>query len=148
MPASNAANATRPNFVFALAHDWGWGDTGAYAKLVSGGDKPPHTPALDTMASEGTMFTRFHTLASVCSPSRASWLTGSWPLASKLSYLWLCTKEENAKYGQYTRRETNHLLAASPASRGCWPPRLNAAGPTTSTRAFPSSLGTCMTSGT
>ena len=49
------------NLAFVLADDWGWGDAGAYAKLVNGGDKPPVTPHLDRMASEGTMFTRFHT---------------------------------------------------------------------------------------
>ena len=83
---ATAMAAAKPNLAFVLADDWGWGDAGAYAKLVNGGDKPPVTPHLDRMASEGTMFTRFHTLASVCSPSRTSWLTGSWPLASRLAY--------------------------------------------------------------
>ena len=46
------------------------------------------------------MFTRFHTLASVCSPSRTSWLTGSWPLASRLAYIWQCDHDANAAIGQ------------------------------------------------
>ena len=79
---------------------WGWGDVGTYASAVNGGDKPPKTPELDRMAREGSQFTRFHTLASVCSPSRQSWLTGSWPLAANLSYIYLCDASQNAKYGQ------------------------------------------------
>ena len=100
MWAATAMAAAKPNLAFVLADDWGWGDAGAYAKLVNGGDKPPVTPHLDRMASEGTMFTRFHTLASVCSPSRTSWLTGSWPLASRLAYIWQCDHDANAAIGQ------------------------------------------------
>ena len=100
MWAATAMAAPKPNLAFVLADDWGWGDAGAYAKLVNGGDKPPVTPHLDRMASEGTMFTRFHTLASVCSPSRTSWLTGSWPLASRLAYIWQCDHDANAAIGQ------------------------------------------------
>ena len=72
------ANSQRPNFVMLLADDWGWGDVGAFASLVNNGDKMPVTPSLDQLAAEGTIFTRFHTMASVCSPSRASWLTGQY----------------------------------------------------------------------
>eukprot|EP00037_Helgoeca_nana_P014910 m.140010 g.140010 ORF g.140010 m.140010 type:complete len:516 (+) comp22773_c0_seq2:134-1681(+) len=90
----------KPNFVFLLTDDWGWGDVGAYAKLVNSGDKPPLTPHLDRLATEGTIYTKFHTLASVCSPSRASWLVGSWPLAVKSPYIFSCTNAANAQIGQ------------------------------------------------
>eukprot|EP00039_Didymoeca_costata_P002180 m.58057 g.58057 ORF g.58057 m.58057 type:complete len:510 (-) comp11152_c0_seq2:40-1569(-) len=93
-------SVAKPNVVFLLADDWGIGDVGAYAKMVNGGDKPPVTPNLDQLASEGTMFTRFHTLASVCSPSRASWLTGSWPLAVKSPYIFSCNHDANVAKGQ------------------------------------------------
>eukprot|EP00051_Salpingoeca_urceolata_P017525 m.239577 g.239577 ORF g.239577 m.239577 type:complete len:545 (+) comp18979_c0_seq4:46-1680(+) len=98
--AAAVAHGKKPNAIFLLADDWGWGDTGAYASMVNGGDKPPLTPNLDKMATEGTMFTRFHTLASVCSPSRASWLTGSWPLSVRSPYIFSCSPEANAKKGQ------------------------------------------------
>ena len=64
---TNCSPAPRPR-----QDDWGWGDVGSLARLVNSGDKKPVTPALDRVAAEGTVFTRFHTLASVCSPSRAS----------------------------------------------------------------------------
>lgn len=68
--------------------------------MVNSGDKPPLTPNFDRMATEGTIFTRFHTLASVCSPSRASWLTGSWPLAVKSPYIFSCNHDINVANGQ------------------------------------------------
>ena len=67
---------------------------------MNSGDKPPLTPNLDRLATEGTLYTKFHTLASVCSPSRASWLTGSWPLAVNSPYIFSCVHDSNAKIGQ------------------------------------------------
>ena len=66
-------NASRPNFVFVFADDWGWGDLGCYGH--------PHirTPNLDRLASQGTLFTQFYVCSGVCSPSRAAALTGLFP---------------------------------------------------------------------
>ena len=63
----------RPNFVFIFADDWGWGDLGCYGH--------PHvrTPHLDSLASEGVLFTQFYVCSGVCSPSRAAVLTGQFP---------------------------------------------------------------------
>jgi N-acetylgalactosamine-6-sulfatase len=67
------ARAERPNFVFAFADDWGWGDLGCYGH--------PHvqTPHLDALASQGVLFSQFYVCSGVCSPSRAAVMTGQFP---------------------------------------------------------------------
>src|SRR5512146_2774978 len=64
------AAARLPNFVVILADDLGYGDLGCY------GAEKIATPRLDKMAAEGVRLTDFHVTASICSPSRASLLTG------------------------------------------------------------------------
>ena len=59
----------QPNVVTLLVDDLGYRDIGCY-----GG--PVNTPVLDTLAAEGVRFTDFHSGAPVCSPSRATFLTG------------------------------------------------------------------------
>ena len=59
-----------PNIVFIFADDWGWGDLGCY------GNRRIKTPNIDRLAHEGTLFKQFYAAAAVCSPSRASCLTG------------------------------------------------------------------------
>lgn len=66
---SAAQAATRPNVVVLLSDDLGWKDIGCY-----GG--PVKTPALDGLAAKGTRFTQFYSGCAVCSPSRATLLTG------------------------------------------------------------------------
>lgn len=63
------AKAKQPNVVMLLSDDLGWKDIGCY-----GG--PVKTPVLDKLAAEGVRFTDFHSGAPVCSPSRATFLTG------------------------------------------------------------------------
>lgn len=65
--------AERPNIIFILADDMGWGDLGCY------GHPGIRTPHIDTLAGEGTLFTQFYVSSPVCSPSRASFLTGRYP---------------------------------------------------------------------
>ena len=59
----------RPNVVVILADDLGYGDTTVFDGWVK-------TPQLERMACEGLTFTDFHTNSSVCSPTRAAFLTG------------------------------------------------------------------------
>lgn len=65
-----AAPSPRPNIVLVMADDMGWGQTGYYKHLIL------KTPHLDAMAANGLRFDRFYAGAPVCSPTRASVLTG------------------------------------------------------------------------
>jgi len=73
--ASGAADAARtepvrPNIVFILADDLGYGDLGCY------GQKRIKTPVLDRMAAEGIRFTDHYAGSTVCAPSRCVLMTG------------------------------------------------------------------------
>ena len=70
--ASSAAEQP-PNVIFMLTDDLGYSDVGCYG---AGKVKTPH---IDQLAAEGVRFTDFHTAASICSPSRAAFLTGAYP---------------------------------------------------------------------
>ena len=63
----------RPNIILMMADDLGWGDTGY------NGNKVIQTPHLDQMAAEGVRMNRFYAASAVCSPTRASVLTGRNP---------------------------------------------------------------------
>ena len=65
-----AEDVPRPNIVFVLADDLGYGDLGCY------GQKVVPTPNLDRMASEGTRFTQVYAGNNCCAPSRCALLTG------------------------------------------------------------------------
>src|SRR5690348_294339 len=71
--ALSVFSAEKPNIVFMLADDLGWSDLRCY-----GGDLV-ETPNIDRLASEGVRFTDFYSASSVCSPTRASILTGQHP---------------------------------------------------------------------
>lgn len=60
----------RPNIVFILADDLGYGDLGCY------GQKKIKTPRLDQMAREGLRFTSHYSGHTICSPSRCALMTG------------------------------------------------------------------------
>lgn len=66
-----AAGQERPNIVFMLADDMGYGDVGCY----NAQSKIP-TPHMDRLAAEGMRFTDAHSSSSVCTPSRYGILTG------------------------------------------------------------------------
>ncbi|QDT62835.1 sulfatase family protein [Calycomorphotria hydatis] len=67
---ANAAFAERPNIVLMMADDQGWGQMGYYDHPVL------KTPNLDAMAANGLRFDRFYAGNPVCSPTRATVLTG------------------------------------------------------------------------
>ena len=78
----------RPNVVVLLADDLGWKDIGCY-----GG--PVETPTLDLLAAGGVRFTDFYAGAAVCSPSRATLLTGRQHLRAGI-YSWINDYEQNS----------------------------------------------------
>ncbi len=65
-----AVSADRPNIVWIMADDLGYGDLGCY------GQKVISTPNIDRMASEGLRFTHYYAGATVCAPSRSVLMTG------------------------------------------------------------------------
>ncbi len=64
------AQALRPNIVFIMADDLGYGELGSY------GQKLIRTPHLDRLAAEGMRFTQFYAGNTVCAPSRSVLMTG------------------------------------------------------------------------
>ena len=68
-----AADERKPNIVFILADDLGYGDIGAF------GQKLIHTPHLDRMAAEGMRLTQHYAGNAVCAPSRCVLMTGKHP---------------------------------------------------------------------
>jgi arylsulfatase A len=67
------AAETRPNVILILMDDLGWADLGCYGSTYH------KTPSIDRLAAEGMRFTTAYAACPVCSPTRASILTGKWP---------------------------------------------------------------------
>lgn len=68
--AGFAQPAAKPNIIFILADDLGYGELGSY------GQKVIETPHLDRMAREGMRFTQFYSGSTVCAPARSVLMTG------------------------------------------------------------------------
>lgn len=69
-----APGADRPNIILLLADDMGWADPSCF------GGRAVRTPNIDRLAEGGMRFTRFYAASAVCTPTRASILTGRYPL--------------------------------------------------------------------
>ena len=85
VPHSFAAPRSRPNIVFILADDMGYGDL-----ACQNPESKIPTPNLDRLAARGTRFTDSHSPTAVCTPTRYSILTGRycWRTHLKKSVLW------------------------------------------------------------
>lgn len=79
--ACSQVNAQKPNIIFILADDLGYGDVSSYNK-----QSKIKTLHIDKLASEGVMFTDAHTSSSVCTPTRYGILTGRYNWRSKLKF--------------------------------------------------------------
>ncbi len=77
--AAESRKPEKPNIILVMADDQGWGDTGY------NGHPFVKTPALDAMAKDGFVFDRFYAGAPVCSPTRASVMTGRNPIRTKVT---------------------------------------------------------------
>jgi arylsulfatase A-like enzyme len=73
VPASTQAAPARPNVVVILVDDLGWVDVGCYGSTFY------KTPNIDRLAAHGMRFTDAYAAGPVCSPTRASLLTGKYP---------------------------------------------------------------------
>lgn len=84
--AAAASGATaKPNILYILADDLGWGDLGCYNRA----SQIP-TPNIDRLARQGMRFTDMHSPSSVCTPTRYGILTGRycWRSRLKKGVLW------------------------------------------------------------
>ena len=81
VPSIPTAGAERPrlNFVFILIDDLGWADVGCNGSTFY------KTPHIDRLASQGLRFTDAYAACPVCSPTRASILTGRYPARLQLT---------------------------------------------------------------
>jgi arylsulfatase A-like enzyme len=70
--AAPAGDRPRPNIVFILLDDLGWGDLGCY------GSDFHETPRMDQMAAEGLRFTAAYANAPNCAPTRACLMSGQY----------------------------------------------------------------------
>jgi arylsulfatase A len=65
-----AQKQSKPNIIFILADDLGYGDLGCY------GQKKTETPNIDRLANMGVKFTQFYSGSTVCAPARSTFMTG------------------------------------------------------------------------
>lgn len=72
IPVINGQITGKPNIVFILIDDLGYGDIGCY------GNRKNQTPHIDELARKGMRFTDYHANGPMCSPTRASFLTGKY----------------------------------------------------------------------
>jgi arylsulfatase A-like enzyme len=73
-PAVHSAESLqKPNIIFILTDDMGWGDLSCYGYQEQG------SPNIDRLAKEGTRFTQFYVASPICSPSRVAYTTGMFP---------------------------------------------------------------------
>ena len=70
LAVDSAKRPARPNIIFILADDLGYGELGCYGQRII------QTPHLDRMAAEGLRFTQFYAGSTVCAPSRSVLMTG------------------------------------------------------------------------
>jgi arylsulfatase A len=94
---------SKPNFVFILADDLGYGELGCY------GQELIQTPNTDRLASEGMRFTQFYSGSPVCAPSRCVLLTG---LHTGHSYV-----RDNYELGGFLDEEEGGQLPLPPETR-------------------------------
>ncbi|MBU2877914.1 sulfatase family protein [Aliiglaciecola lipolytica] len=79
IPAHAHSNESKPNIIFIMSDDQGYGDVSAFnpnSKIA--------TPAIDRLAEEGMMFTDAHSASAVCTPTRYGVLTGRYPWRTRL----------------------------------------------------------------
>jgi len=74
------ARAEHPNVVFILVDDLGWADVGCFNDRTT-----YETPSVDRLADQGMTFTDFYSAGPVCSPTRASIMTGKYPARLRIT---------------------------------------------------------------
>jgi uncharacterized sulfatase len=92
LATTSATAVARPNFIFVLIDDMGYGDLSCY------GNQKVRTENLDRLAREGIRFTQFYVAAPICSPSRTALLTGQFPARWRITS-YLADRRANSERG-------------------------------------------------
>jgi len=104
---SGFTQTKKPNVILILADDLGWTDLGCY------GSNFYETPTLDKLATAGIKFTQAYAPSPVCSPTRASVMTGKNPVLPGVTD-WITGRQENGKalpYEKLIAKPTAYQLA-------------------------------------
>jgi len=113
-PTRTEIPARPPNFIIILADDLGYGDLSCY------GSEKISTPCLDRMAAEGVRLTDFHVTAPICSPSRASLLTGRYAQRAGLPFVLFPTERKGLAPEEITLAEVLKKRGYATACIGKW----------------------------
>lgn len=106
--------AFSPNIILILADDLGYGDLRPYGHSVL------PTPAIETLASSGIVATDFYVSSPVCSPSRASLMTGRYPPRTTLTAVLLPSDTVGLPPSEYTLAEVLHPIGYATGIVGKW----------------------------
>jgi arylsulfatase A-like enzyme len=98
-----AAVSPKPNILFILTDDMGYGDIGCY------GGKFAPTPNIDRLAHEGIRFTQYYSVSPICSPSRTGLTTGMFPAR------WNITSYLQTRAGNRACEQADFLNPAAPS---------------------------------
>ena len=111
-----AQQGAKPNILFLLNDNTGYGDIGAYG---GGERRGAPTPRIDRLASEGLMLTQFLVEPS-CTPSRAALMTGRYSIRSGLSLILLEGTSNSLPASEITMAEMLHQAGYATALFGKW----------------------------
>lgn len=89
----SSAWAQRPNIIYIMTDDMGYGDLSGY------GRKDYITPHLDRLASQGMKFTNAYSAASLCTPTRTAFMTGRYPARTPVGLIEPLTGRSDSIYG-------------------------------------------------
>ena len=101
-PSQESLTETRPNIIYILADDLGYGELGSY------GQTKIKTPHLDRLAAEGLRFTQHYSGSPVCAPSRCTLLTGK--------HTGHCQVRDNYELGGFADDEERGQLPLTPGA--------------------------------
>lgn len=116
LPVSLAGEHLKPNIIFIMADDLGYGDLSCY------GSKTIKTPHLDRLAATGVKCTDFHSNGAVCSPTRAALMTGRYQQRSGVGGVITAKghREAGMPLEEWTIGEAMKELGYSTALFGKW----------------------------
>ncbi len=110
--AADPTGAGKPNIVYLLVDNWGWGDISAQGSTVQ-------TPRIDALAAEGIRFTNFN-VQNQCTPTRSAIMTGRLPIRSGTQKVSAPGEPDGLARWEYTIAELLSDAGYSTALYGKW----------------------------